>query len=87
MEECRIGRVWDWKSVGLEVYKSERAKVCRIERVEDWKSVSLEGYMIGMCDFCEAQGKGRQRVDSGCRLSIVNCRLLIIDIDFPEALH
>ena len=28
-----------------------------------------------------------QRVDSGSRLSIVNCRLSIIDIDFPEALH
>ena len=38
-------------------------------------------------NFCEAQGKGRQKVDSGSRLSIVNCRLSIIDIDFPEALH
>ena len=28
-----------------------------------------------------------QRVDSESRLSIVDCRLLIIDIDFPDALH
>ena len=34
MEECKIGRVWDWKSVGLEE--------CRIGRVKDWKSVRLE---------------------------------------------
>ena len=37
--------------------------------------------------YCEAQGKGRARVDSGSRLLIVNCRLSIINIDFPEALH
>ena len=43
MEECRIGRVQDWKSSGLEE--------CRIGRVQDWKSVGLEGCRIGMCDI------------------------------------
>ena len=34
LEECRIGRVQNWKSVGLEEF--------RIGRVQDWKSVGLE---------------------------------------------
>ena len=34
LEECRIGRVQDWKSLGLEE--------CRIGRVQDWKGVELE---------------------------------------------
>ena len=41
---CRIGRVQDWKSVGLEG--------CR----QDWKSVGLEGCRIGICDFMDYIG-------------------------------
>ena len=32
--KCKIGRMQDWKSVGL--------KGCRIGRVQYWKSVKLE---------------------------------------------
>ena len=35
--------------------------------------------------YCEAQGKGR--VKGRLRKSVVDCRFLIVDIDFPEALH
>ena len=34
LEECRIKRVKDWKSVRLEG--------CRIERVKNWKGVGLK---------------------------------------------
>ena len=37
--------------------------------------------------FVKLREREGQRVDSRSRLSIVNCRLSIIDIDFPEALH
>jgi len=38
-------------------------------------------------EFCEAQGNRRAKGRSGSRLSIVDYRLSIVDIDFPEALH
>ena len=55
MEECRIGRVKDWKGVGLEGVglgecriESVKARLeecrigrCRIGRVKDWKGVGL----------------------------------------------
>ena len=40
--ECEIGRVWDWKSVGLEGCRIGRLLDCRIRGVQDWKSVGLE---------------------------------------------
>ena len=33
LEECKIGSVYDWKSVSLEE--------CRIVRVQDWKSLRV----------------------------------------------
>ena len=38
-------------------------------------------------DFVKLREREGQRVDSGSQLSIIDCRLLIVDIDFPEALH
>jgi len=32
-----IGRVQDWKSVGLEEYRIGRLEECRIGIVKDWK--------------------------------------------------
>ena len=37
--------------------------------------------------FVKLREREGQRVDSGSLLSIIDCRLSIIDIDFPEALH
>ena len=55
MEQCKMGRVldWkvqDWKGVGLEGCRIERDQdwksagfeVCKIGRVKDWKGVGLE---------------------------------------------
>ena len=56
----------------------------------DWRAVqesrsqeSIDKVQI----FVKLREREGQRVNSGSRLSIVNCRLSIIDIDFPEALH
>ena len=43
--------------------------------------------MVPFSIFVKLREREGQRVDSGSRLSIVDCRLLIVDIDFPEALH
>ena len=39
MEECKVGRVPDWKHARLEE--------CKIGRVQDWKSARLEECKIG----------------------------------------
>ena len=42
-EECRIGRVFHWKGVGLK----EGLEECKIGRVYDWKGAGLEECRIG----------------------------------------
>ena len=56
LEECGIGRVWDWKGVRLEGCRIGRLLDCRIRGVQDWKSVGLEECRIRMCDFMDYIG-------------------------------
>ena len=42
MDECKVGRVLDWKSARLEEFK--------IGRVLDWKSVMLDECNVGCCE-------------------------------------
>ena len=55
MEECSIGRVLDWKSVGLEecwIGKSVELEECKNGREQNWKSLRLEECKIELED-CE----------------------------------